>query len=482
MPYAAASFGMIDRLMVVPTDMACSHEASCSQATQADVTTATTGTQCPLIKVFSSTGAQTEKELPVLKGTDPQDSFERFPSSQEGVDDIARAAAKQEWNHTCTCHLQSSNGGELAKDHKGISLGGKHCFCQPYEQHSHLKNSSALHVREEVKTETFPCSVCHKKFSQRGILLHSRVHGGKPYKCRFCQRSFALKIALTRHEYSHTSKPHVCSFCGKRFVKKQVLDEHERLHAGEKPYVCNFCQKGFTQRSHLVNHQIMHTGERSHVCNVCQRSFALKSALNRHRRVHSSESPHVCNVCQRRFTQNRHLVTHQPVHTGTNGCTVATKSATTKVSARKGLLDAHQVTDERVRTGKRPHVCNVCQKSFTLKTTLDRHKWLHCGARPYVCTICQKRFTHGSHLVNHQRVHTGERPYACNLCPQSFAKKSTLDGHKRVHSGEKPYVCSVCQKRFTHKGHLVSHQKVHTGTKGNTVIKGAMFEASASKD
>ena len=50
--------------------------------------------------------------------------------------------------------------------------------------------------------------------------------------------------------------------------------------------------------------------------------------------------------------------------------------------------------------------CSVCNKSYSTKRALQRHKRYECGVEPqFRCHICDRRFFHNFHLKSHLVVH-----------------------------------------------------------------------------
>lgn len=80
---------------------------------------------------------------------------------------------------------------------------------------------------------------------------------------------------------------------------------------------------------------------------------------------------------------------------------------------------------------------------------------LHCG-------ICGKVFTASRSRILHERTHY--TCYECYLCGKTFSRKTTLNKHlKKPHV--KPqrcsFVCKKCGKRFKHETYRKIHEKAH---------------------
>ena len=72
------------------------------------------------------------------------------------------------------------------------------------------------------------------------------------------------------------------------------------------------------------------------------------------------------------------------------------------------------------------------------------HERLHTGEKDSICDICGESFVINQCLVHHKSKHTGEYPYSCQHCSKGFNNYKLLEEHRYIHTGEKPYPCLTC--------------------------------------
>ena len=172
------------------------------------------------------------------------------------------------------------------------------------------------------------------------------------------------------------------------------------------------------------------------------------------------EKKNECQICKKTFStlgnMRNHLLTihqnYRPYKCEFPGC-----------DKRYSILSRYQV-HIRTHEGKKPFICQICNKSFNEKGNLKTHLRFHSELRPFQCPHCNKSYKTNGHLKDHIEIqHNKIKKYVCDICNKKFGRISTLKAHIKTHTGEKNFKCKLegCDKYFAEKGNMEIHYKRH---------------------
>ena len=112
--------------------------------------------------------------------------------------------------------------------------------------------------------------------------------------------------------------------------------------------------------------------------------------------------------------------------------------------------------------------CDICQKQFTFKYDLNRHKKAH-NEMPLnlPCESCEKTFKSRQSLKLHERKHDPSyvevRNEECEICHKKFRTPRELTSHSIIHTELKPFKCAACDRSFNNCGSLSRHRSSQHG-------------------
>ncbi|XP_036145504.1 zinc finger protein 11-like [Monomorium pharaonis] len=99
----------------------------------------------------------------------------------------------------------------------------------------------------------------------------------------------------------------------------------------------------------------------------------------------------------------------------------------------------------------KPYPCLKCNRSYTNKSTLNRHLREECGKEPKLCPFYSSQYNMSDYYKRLGR-------HFCSKCGKEYKWMQSLVRHEREECGKDPqYSCSICGSKIRHKWMLKKH-------------------------
>lgn len=171
---------------------------------------------------------------------------------------------------------------------------------------------------------------------------------------------------------------------------------------------CTECEKEYSKRKYLQTHMLREHNLELPKVKRGRTAFVLQPTEDNPR-------PYKCDLCIKEYTQLRHLTRHKRMHLRTF-CDFCQQSFT--------FYEDHMRKEHNVEL-PRPFECDMCGRSFRVKSTFQAHMKIHREEnRVFNCTLCSKAFFQATDLRKHIKSHSNVRPIICDVCGDSFKSAS----------------------------------------------------------
>lgn len=334
-----------------------------------------------------------------------------------------------------TFRFQSEYKRHLIKPHPPLNCsqcGEKFQFESDYNRHV-----SREHGRETSRNF---CKFCRKTLPSRNSFTRHLwlVHkSDKPYECKRCGRLFRVLNSMRNHmQFIHKEKvfddsdiiirttdkttgrkPFVCKICNKCFVLHSSLIRHRAENHPFVIYECKYCNRSTRWMSNLRNHIsrdhkikeiidddiILRTNSRTSykfACVICGLRFKYPSGLSHHTSIHYAPAIlFKCQYCNYSSLTRRSLNDHVSKFHGSSS-PFSQDPKKIKLEIDEEIVS--ESSNKDVKGKNCIHVCEVCQRVYLSRVTLERHRReYHLSNNYYECSLCGKIGNIRAHIRTH---------------------------------------------------------------------------------
>ncbi|XP_021967185.1 zinc finger protein 560 [Folsomia candida] len=218
---------------------------------------------------------------------------------------------------------------------------------------------------------------------------------------------------------------------------------------------CSICfhialgDKGTKNKGRIKTH-INHYHLTDFRCNICSKKLATEKNLAAHvLSVHERAVNIPCDICDKPFTTRTAMLRHRWSHQNEDEVKAALAAGLKRKSNKPPTLQ-----------------CQICGKLCKGQTSLNKHEetHLHPDERPkFTCHICGSAYSSEETLRRHLKLtHTQlQNRFPCTHCDKRFPEACRLQRHMLSHTAEKAFSCDVCGKRYALKSQLKVHLMRH---------------------
>jgi len=162
---------------------------------------------------------------------------------------------------------------------------------------------------------------------------------------------------------------------------------------------------------------------------------------------HATEKPYKCEICEKTFTRKSTLKDHTYLY-HQPAAEVAESCTQCHQKIRPDEEGPHQCSGFK---------CPYCTRYLKTQPNLDSHVE-NCHTLPrHQCSCCFKVFTRAAGLKNHMLTHENKRKFQCCSCTFSSNTQAQLKRHEKIHSPEHWYACTKCTRRYATSSGLRNH-------------------------
>ncbi|XP_067119411.1 zinc finger protein 624-like [Centruroides vittatus] len=372
---------------------------------------------------------------------------------------IHRESHSDQRKYSCQVCNKSFKTKCCLRGHKIVHNKDLNHSCQICNKRFKTKQCLRAHVLIHTDECKYCCQICNKYFKTKfSLRQHKKTHEDRTdkYFCDVCKTGFKCNSTFVRHRIVQHQNMFACCYCRKSFKTKNMLEAHKKIHIQK----CNICKKEVLSKSSLILHQRIHSGIKPYLCKVCNRRFLSNTELKRHQSSHNKDNlPYVCEICKKGFYVKSHFLRHQPVHENkVHICIHCKGSFRTEIKLKVHL----QFSCSEIHPKPLPYQCNICKRTYANSFAFEQHLLAYKDQIHFCCDVCKKKFSSKVEFqTHHKNAHPPGGIHKCEICNKIFRKRDTLNRHMKTNTDSSVKKCDVCGQKFCSFITLKRHMRGH---------------------